>query len=49
LLQQIASLIEAGTIRPVAGRVFPLEEVRQAHALSETGHGRGRIVLHVRD
>ncbi|HJT57317.1 MAG TPA: zinc-binding dehydrogenase [Ktedonobacteraceae bacterium] len=28
-------------------RVFPLHEVRQAHELSQTGHGRGRIVLHI--
>ncbi len=49
LLRQIAELIEAGTLQPVVGRVFPFEQAAQAHALSETGHGRGRIVLHVRD
>ncbi len=30
-------------------KVFKLEEAAQAHTLSETGHGRGRIVLHVAD
>ena len=49
LLQQIAGLIEAGTVVPVVGQVFPLAEAAQAHRLSETGHGRGRIVLHVVD
>ena len=47
LLQQITALIEAGEVKPVIGQVFPLEEARQAQALSETGHGRGRIVLHI--
>ena len=46
-LGQIAQLIEAGKIRPVAGKVFPLSEARQAQELSQTGHGRGRIVLHI--
>ena len=47
LLQKIAGLIESGTVAPHVGRVFPLAEARQAHTLSETGHGRGRIVLKV--
>ena len=29
--------------------VFPLAEAGRAHALSQQGHGRGRIVLHVAD
>ncbi len=47
LLRQITALIEAGTVTPVVGKIFPLEAASQAHALSETGHGRGRIVLHI--
>lgn len=47
LLRQIAGLIEAGTVAPVVGRVFHLEEAAQAQRLSESGHGRGRIVLRV--
>jgi NADPH:quinone reductase-like Zn-dependent oxidoreductase len=46
-LGQIAQLIEAGKIRPVVGTVFPLSEARQAHELSQTGHGSGRIILHI--
>ena len=49
LLRQIAALIEAGTVSPVVGQVFPLADAARAHHLSETGHGRGRIVLHVAD
>ena len=46
-LVQITQLIEAGKIKPYVGKVFPLAEARQAQALSQTGHGRGRIVLRI--
>jgi NADPH:quinone reductase-like Zn-dependent oxidoreductase len=49
ILRQIAELIESGEVDVQVGRVFPLEEAAAAHALSETGHGRGRIVLHISD
>jgi NADPH:quinone reductase-like Zn-dependent oxidoreductase len=49
ILRQLAELIESGAIRAEMGGVFPLNEVSRAHAQSETGHGRGRIVLHVAD
>ena len=49
ILRQIADLIQSGTIRTEVGAVFPLDEAAQAQALSETGHGRGRIVLHIAD
>jgi len=49
LLQRLTELVEGGQITVPAPRVFPLAEVRQAHLLSEQGHGRGRIVLHVAD
>jgi len=48
-LAEISRLLEAGTLRPAAGRIFPLAEARQAHELSQTGHGAGRIVLHIAD
>lgn len=44
-LADIARFVDAGKAKPVIRKVFPLEEAREAHALSETGHGRGRIVL----
>lgn len=49
ILRQLADLIESGALRPEVGSVYPLDEVAQAHAVSETGHGRGRIVLHIAD
>ena len=44
-LRQISRLIEAKRVRPVLGKVFSLSEAAQAQALSQTGHGRGRIIL----
>ncbi len=48
-LRDITQLIVEGKVRPAVYKVFPLAEARQAHELSQTGHGRGRIVLHVAD
>jgi NADPH:quinone reductase-like Zn-dependent oxidoreductase len=48
-LLEISSLIESGLLLPQVGKVFPLHEAAQAQALSETGHGRGRIILHIAD
>jgi NADPH:quinone reductase-like Zn-dependent oxidoreductase len=44
-LRQVSELIESRQIRPVVGAIFPLAEARKAQALSQTGHGRGRILL----
>jgi NADPH:quinone reductase-like Zn-dependent oxidoreductase len=46
-LQEISGLIESGLLLPQVGKVLLLEEAAQAQALCETGHGRGRIVLHI--
>ena len=48
-LTDIASLIDAGTVKPVVSTVLPLAEARQAHELLEAGHMRGKIVLRVRE
>jgi NADPH:quinone reductase-like Zn-dependent oxidoreductase len=46
-LRAIVGVIDAGHARPAIRRTFALDEAPQAHALSETGHGRGRIVLQI--
>jgi NADPH:quinone reductase-like Zn-dependent oxidoreductase len=46
-LAEISRLIEEDKLKPEVYKVFPLKEARQAQELSETGHGRGRIVLRV--
>lgn len=49
LLQTIAQLMSEGRVKTAIERVFPLNEAGLAHELSQTGHGRGRIVLQVVD
>ncbi|MBV8201786.1 MAG: NAD(P)-dependent alcohol dehydrogenase, partial [Acidobacteria bacterium] len=46
-LSVLADLIAAGRLRPVIDRVYALDEVRQAHAASQAGHPRGKIVLRI--
>jgi len=48
-LQTIAQLIDEGQIKVTLARIFPLREASLAHELSQSGHGRGRIVLHIAD
>jgi NADPH2:quinone reductase len=47
LRQRAWPLIEAGAIRPVIYRTFPLAQAAQAHALMESGAHIGKIVLEV--
>jgi len=46
-LEKINALIEAGKIRPVVEKVFPLEQIAEAQRESERGHVRGKLVLRV--
>jgi NADPH:quinone reductase-like Zn-dependent oxidoreductase len=46
-LDELATLIDAGTLQVEVSRVLPLEAAREAHALSAKGHVRGKIVLKV--
>ena len=47
LRDKVWPLIEAGKIRPVIYRTFPLAEASKAHALMESGAHVGKIVLTV--
>jgi NADPH:quinone reductase-like Zn-dependent oxidoreductase len=38
-------LIEAGRFSLPVARTFPLEQIAEAHRLSEGGHVRGKLVL----
>ena len=49
LLKQVADLMTKGSIRSEIGRVFPLADAKGAQDLSQSGHGRGRILLKVQD
>ena len=47
-LQEIAQLIDEGKVQVLISRVFPLEQVAEAHRESETWHVRGKLVLEVK-
>jgi NADPH:quinone reductase-like Zn-dependent oxidoreductase len=47
VLREIAALVDAGKLRPLIGAEFSLEDIKWAHALSESGRARGKIALHV--
>ena len=49
LLRTIAQLIDEGRLKVTIAQTFSLREASRAHELSQTGHGRGRIVLHIAD
>ncbi|GAB3540290.1 NAD(P)-dependent alcohol dehydrogenase [Pontibacter brevis] len=44
-LELIAAWIEAGKVKPVVDREYPLHEAAEAHRYSEEGHAAGKIVL----
>jgi NADPH:quinone reductase-like Zn-dependent oxidoreductase len=46
-LAKLKELIEAERVRPAIAQVYPLSEIRQAHAESERGKVRGKLVLRV--
>ncbi len=48
-LSEIARLIDSRQLKPIATTVYTLDEIRQAHALSESRHVRGKIVLQIAD
>lgn len=47
LQQRVWPLLEAGKIKPVIYRIFPLDQAAQAHALMESGSHVGKIMLKV--
>ncbi len=47
ILEQLAGLVDEGKVRPIVGAEFALKDIAKAHALSETGHSVGKIVLYV--
>jgi len=45
--KQITELLESKVLVPTIRAVFPLAEARKAQELSESKHGRGRIILQI--
>jgi NADPH:quinone reductase-like Zn-dependent oxidoreductase len=46
-LTALDGLILRRKVRPHVSQVFSLDEIRQAHAASEAGHARGKIVVRI--
>ncbi|TDU77083.1 NADP-dependent oxidoreductase [Streptomyces sp. KS 21] len=47
VLQELATLVDTGRLRPLIAETFPLQDVRKAHELGESRHTTGKIVLKV--
>lgn len=47
VLDKLAGMVDGGRLRPIVGAEFALEDIAQAHALSESGRAVGKIVLYV--
>lgn len=44
-LEALRGLIEAGKVQPAIDHVFSLAQAAEAHAASESGHARGKLVI----
>lgn len=47
-MERLAELVEAGKLRPIIDRAYPLEGAAEAHVRVESRHKRGAVVLRVR-
>jgi NADPH:quinone reductase len=45
ILTQLAELVNAGQLRPIVDRVFPITDIVQAHRYAESGQAIGKIVV----
>ena len=46
-LLALKQLAESGELRPVIDRVFPLDEIVEAHRYVDLGHKKGNVIVTV--
>lgn len=46
-LQEIATMIEAGVLKPVIDREYPLEEIAEAHRYVDSGRKKGNVLINI--
>ncbi len=47
-LQLITKMIENGKLKPIIDKIYPLENIREAHRYSETGRVVGKLALSIK-